>query len=106
MRGLATQQILEEQYGRPTFLQQVTVTANTAAIKTSAITPGSRLLIQSTAAVSIKVGDSAVTITAPTVNQCLALVAAEKFYCCLGANDTHIALYSVPGATVNIFLMG
>lgn len=101
MRSLATQQILEEQYGRPRFLEAVSASTTTA--KTAALTPGSRLLIQPTAACFLKVGDS--TVTATTTGT-VSLVANEKFYVCLTTADTHVAFITASGtATVNVFIM-
>lgn len=101
MRALATHQILEEQYGRPTFLTSVTLSIG-ASVRSSAIPPGSRLLIQSSAACSIKIGDSTVTAAA---TQCVGLLASEKFYTCLTMDDTNIAFFASGAGVVNIFLM-
>ena len=101
MRDLATQQILEEQYGRPTFLTSVSLSIGTS-VRSSAIPAGSRLLIQSSAACNFRIGDSTVTAA---VTQCVALIAAEKFYTCLTMNDTNIAFFAGTSGTVNIFLM-
>jgi hypothetical protein len=109
MRKLATQQILEEQYGRPTFLG--TIAAGTAA-KSNAdttvpftIAPGSRLLIQVIGAtgVFVKIGP---TGTTATLAGCVSLSPSEKFYTCLTLNDSVVsALTATSTATVNVFLM-
>lgn len=101
MRDLATQQILEEQYGRPTFLTSVALSIGSS-VRSSAIPAGSRLLIQSSAACNFRIGDSAVVAAA---TQCVGLLASEKFYTCLTMNDTNIAFFSASSGTVNIFLM-
>jgi len=102
MRNLATQQILEEQYGRPTFLTSVTLVSAGSSYRSSAIPPGSRLLIQSSVATNIKIGDSAVTAAA---TQCVGLVASEKFYTCLTMDDTNVAFFPSGAGVANIFLM-
>jgi len=102
MRDLATQQILEEQYGRPAFLQAVTLTAAGSSYRSAAIPAGSRLLIQPSVATTMKVGDSTVTAAA---TECVGLIASEKFYTCLTMNDTHIAFFPSGTGIVNIFLM-
>lgn len=101
MRGLATQQILEEQYGRPTYLQTITKAAAGAQLS-SAIVKASRLLIQPTVACTIKVGDSTAVADATT---CVGLVAGEKFYCCLKTTDTHLSVFFSAAGSVNVFLM-
>lgn len=101
MRDLATQQILEEQYGCPVFLESVSASTTTA--KTGALTPGSRLLIQPTAACYLRAGSSTVTAT---TTETVYLAANEKFYLCLRSTDTHVAFITGTGsATVNVFLM-
>lgn len=101
MRDLATHQILEEQYGRPTFLTSVTLSIG-ASVRSAALPPGARLLIQSSAACNFRIGDSAVVAAA---TQCVGLLASEKFYTCLTVNDTNIAFFAAGAGTVNIFLM-
>ncbi len=105
MRGLATQQILEEQYGRPRHLQTIAAVTAGTSFRSAAIAPGSRLLIQPSGAGNFKVGDSTVVASAA---DSVGLAAGEKFYVCLKTTDTHVAF--VPTASnglggYNIFLM-
>lgn len=104
MRNLATQQILEELYGRPRLLETVSLTQNGSKLS-SAIPKGSRILIQSSGACTVVIGDSTATgVTA--ANGGLSLIATEKYYCCLKTTDTNVAFYTTAaGVTANIYVM-
>lgn len=108
MRDLATHQFFEEANGRPRLLATQTLTSSSTSYTSAAIPAMSRLLVQCSAAVYLKVGDSTVSLSG-TAGYALGgvyLASNEKYYLCLKGTDTNLAFNSATsGAVVNIFIM-
>jgi hypothetical protein len=109
MRDLATHQILEEQYGRPTYIGTIAVgTATKSNADTTipfTINPGSRLMLQVIGSVNvfIRVGPSGTT---SFTTGAVSLSPLEKFYTCLLMTDSVVAGITASGVgSLNVFLM-
>lgn len=107
MRGLATQDIFEEQFGRPRLLQTISL-PNGTAIRSNELPKLARIMVQaSVGTVFMAIGGSTVVVgNTGWASGGVGLLQGERYIFCLNEGETHLSfIYGASGHTVNIFIM-
>lgn len=104
--GLPSSNALEAQYGRPRPLEVVYMSAAGTSYRSSALTPGSRVMVQCGTSFYVKAGDSTVSMSGAThANGGVYVASLEKYIFCLSAGNTHLALVTANPSYARIYVM-